>query len=171
MNRFVTNLSPIISAQDQCDKHLRKMITEEGQMLSVVIRTLMPDTYGESETLMRLGLNHDKHPAYLWLLDSYMNFQWAMSHWLAMGTEYRYRFDKTHGTEHRLADVFAEFCEPERYKLWARVEHTPHPQCFGAWTHKTKEDWPVTAYRSYMRDYKQHQMEMKWTRRHKPSWF
>ena len=82
------------------------------------------------------------------------------------GTEYRYCFDKTHGTEHRLADVFAEFCEPERYKLWARVEHTPHPQCFGAWTHKTKEDWPVTAYRSYMRDYKQHQMEMKWTRRH-----
>ena len=170
MNRFVTNLDPVIAAQDQCDKPLRKMITEEGQMLSSVIRHfgVMDD-----DRLMGMPVNHLKHDCYEWLLQGYANFSWAMRHWDGLAAEYQYRFDKVHGTETRLTDVFGACKAVEFHHLWGELQdHTPHPQCFGKrWPHKTHEDWPVNAYRSYLRDYKPTQMEMEWTRRQPPAWF
>ena len=40
MNLFILNRNPIIAAQDQCDKHVVKMIVESAQMLSTVHRML-----------------------------------------------------------------------------------------------------------------------------------
>ena len=40
MNLFILNVDPIVAAQDQCDKHVVKMIVESGQMLSTVHRML-----------------------------------------------------------------------------------------------------------------------------------
>ena len=36
MNLFILNRNPVIAAQDQCDKHVVKMIVESAQMLSTV---------------------------------------------------------------------------------------------------------------------------------------
>ena len=40
MNLFILNVDPIVAAQDQCDKHVVKMIVESAQMLSTVHRML-----------------------------------------------------------------------------------------------------------------------------------
>ena len=40
MNIFILNEDPIKAAQDQCDKHVVKMIVESAQMLSTVHRML-----------------------------------------------------------------------------------------------------------------------------------
>ena len=40
MNIFILDNNPIKAAQQQCDKHVVKMIVESGQMLSTVHRML-----------------------------------------------------------------------------------------------------------------------------------
>jgi hypothetical protein len=40
MNIFVLSDDPVQAAQDQCDKHVVKMIVESAQMLSTVHRML-----------------------------------------------------------------------------------------------------------------------------------
>ena len=40
MNIFILNEDPVIAAQEQCDKHVVKMIVESAQMLSTVHRML-----------------------------------------------------------------------------------------------------------------------------------
>ena len=160
MNRFVTNLDPKVAAQDQCDKHLRKMITEEGQMLSAAIKIMQPDIALDPR-LMGMPVNHLKHPCFKWLLEAYKNFDWAMKHWEGIADEYRYRFDNEHGSETRLKDIFRDVNTPDFASQWERQVYTPHPQTFGkSWPHKTQEIWPVGAYRSYMRDYKQFNIKM-----------
>lgn len=171
MNRFVTNLDPVIAAQDQCDKHLRKMITEEGQMLSGVVRHF---AFMDDDRLMGMPEAHFKHDCFLWLLEGFDNFAWALRHFNGLAKEYRYRFDKEHGTETRLRDLFQSCLDAEIHHLWGDAQqHTAHPQSFGkkVWPHYTNEFWPISAYRSYLRDYKPTQMQMLWTRRQPPEWF
>ena len=38
MNIFAINENPIVAAQEQCDKHVVKMIVESAQMLSTAHR-------------------------------------------------------------------------------------------------------------------------------------
>ena len=40
MNIFVLSLDPVKAAQEQCDKHVPKMVVESGQMLSTAHRIL-----------------------------------------------------------------------------------------------------------------------------------
>ena len=40
MNIFILNTDPVIAAQEQCDKHVVKMILESAQMLSTAHRML-----------------------------------------------------------------------------------------------------------------------------------
>ena len=170
VNRFITDTNPIIAAQHQCDKHLRKMIIEEAQMLSTAIREthphmVVPELYKSV---------HQSHPCTLWAGASASNWLWAWKHFNAMCDEYVFRFGKTHATATKLRGVFKDV----RNRLdfitsWSNVYHTPHPQCFGDWPYKTSEDWPVLAYRAYLRDYKPTVMKapMTWTRSKQPHWF
>lgn len=170
MNRFVTNLCPKIAAQDQCDKHLRKMLIEEAQMLSTALHDNHPHMYRDD----LYKPVHQGHPCTLWAGESCSNWLWAYKHWQGLAEEYEYRFGNA---DHRTIRVMRPLLHEVRNRVdfmtsWDNVHHTPHPQCFGDWPHKTKEDWPVTAYRSYIRDYKSTVMkEMKWTRRTQPQWF
>ena len=38
MNLFILNENPVIAAQEQCDKHINKMVIESAQMLCTVHR-------------------------------------------------------------------------------------------------------------------------------------
>ena len=40
MNIFILDNDPVLAAQQQCDKHVVKMIVESGQMLSTAHRML-----------------------------------------------------------------------------------------------------------------------------------
>ena len=45
MNIFVLNKDPVLAAQEQCDKHVVKMIVESAQMLSTAHRMLDGQVY------------------------------------------------------------------------------------------------------------------------------
>ena len=40
MNIFILNDDPVIAAQEQCDKHIPKMVVESAQMLSTTHRMI-----------------------------------------------------------------------------------------------------------------------------------
>lgn len=169
MNRFVTHTDPVIAAQHQCDKHIRKMIVEEAQMLSTALREnqspfVTPDLYKSA---------HKQHPCTLWAQASYANWMWAYEHFIGLCDEYDYRFNSPHRTKDVMRKVFTSIVDNDGFmQSWRKIKLTAHPQCFGDWPHKTSESWPVMAYRSYIRDYKANVMKsMKWTRRNPPIWF
>ena len=171
MNRFVTNVDPVIAAQDQCDKHLRKMIIEEAQMLSTALHDNYPQFYRED----LYKPVHQRHPCTLWVGESCSNWLWGWHHFRAMAKEYEHRFGSQHLTATKLLGVFNEIRNRLDFvKSWSNVLHTEHPQCFGNWHHKSENEgnFPVLAYQSYIRDYKPTVMrKMEWTRRTPPRWF
>ena len=169
MNRFITSEDPAVAAQHQCDKHLRKMIIEEAQMLSTALHDNAPALYTSS----LYKPVHQKHPCTLWAGQTVMNFLWAHAHFQALCDEHEYRFGKAHTTANKLRVIFDEITDrADFFRHFHTHELTKHPQCFGPWPHKTSEFWPIKAYRSYLRDYKPTVMKsMAWTRRPQPTWF
>ena len=91
MNIFVVDRDPVVAAQQLCDKHVVKMILETAQMLCTVAH--------------HQGFNapykvaHPKHPCTLWAGKSAANWQWLITHGLAMSKEYTRRYGKVHKSE------------------------------------------------------------------------
>jgi hypothetical protein len=106
MNIFVLSKSPIMSAKWQCDKHVVKMPTETGQMLSTALIINGAQGYWKP--------CHLKHPCTIWAAQTRANFDWLIAHGYALCNEYTNRYGKTHGA---LAAIqFAEIyrlCIPE----------------------------------------------------------
>lgn len=155
MNRFVLHEDPKVAAEHHCDKHVVKMILEEGQMLSTVHRL-----HGyEGDELYKA--THKNHPCTKWAGESRENYEWAYSLFEALCHEYIFRYGKIHKTSRLL--------EP----LWAipagipDVPMTPIPQ---AMPDDVKVDGePIMAYRSY---YKVHKARFaKWSVREVPFWW
>lgn len=92
MNLFVTNKCPVISAQDHCLVHLRKMIVEVAQMLSTAHHELDGEHIGYKPT-------HNNHPCSIWIRSSDSNYTWAYRHLEALCKEYTMRTGKVHKTE------------------------------------------------------------------------
>ena len=95
MNLFVTDLSPVVSAKNHCNVHLRKMIVETAQLLSTAHIVCDGVQVAYKKT-------HHNHPCAVWVRASTDNYLWAWQLLLAMCSEYRYRFDKPHLTETHL---------------------------------------------------------------------
>ena len=92
MNLFILNRNPVIAAQDQCDKHVVKMIVESAQMLSTVhrmldgIETKRPSKSGKTmakyfelsddrEDVLYKAV-HFNHPCTVWSRESMHNYRW-----------------------------------------------------------------------------------------------
>tara|TARA_B100001778_G_C18561433_1_gene617952 strand:+ start:913 stop:1491 length:579 start_codon:yes stop_codon:yes gene_type:complete len=96
MNIFVIgdNADPSLSATMMCDKHIPKMVVESAQMLaSALIRhgatpEEMPLT--KKKTPYKGGYPH--HPCTVWTGDTRANFNWLVSHGIALCREYSQRF-------------------------------------------------------------------------------
>lgn len=106
MNIFVLSKSPIMSAKWQCDKHVVKMPTETGQMLSTAL--FLNGAHGCWKPC------HVKHPCTIWAAKSRANFDWLIAHGYALCTEYTLRYGKTHGALQAIefAEIF-RLCIPE----------------------------------------------------------
>ena len=76
MNIFVLHEQPDVAAQILCDKHVVKMILESAQMLCTVAHN-----HGYDAPYRR---THPKHPCTLWAGKSQENWDWLISHALAM---------------------------------------------------------------------------------------
>ena len=181
MNIFILNNDPIIAAQEQCDKHVVKMIVESGQMLSTAHRMLdgtverrpsksgkttvnyykLPD---EREDIMYKAV-HFNHPCSVWSRESIANYRWHYNHFIALCDEYTYRYGKIHSTDTKLREVL--FKVPNNMPA---VNLTPfklamqsNPECIAL------QD-PIKAYRAFYQT-KQKRFKMEWAKRPIPEWF
>ena len=181
MNIFKLDDDPVISAQEQCDKHVVKMPTESAQMLSTAHRILdgytekrlsvsgksmitywvHPDSNME-ETLYKAV--HHKHPSTLWTMESNNNYNWHYTHFCALCDEYEYRYGKKHGADLRLREVLAtppRNIEVGRLTKMALAMKS-NPECM------FEDD--VKSLRAFYQT-KQDRFKMIWSKRNVPEWF
>ena len=182
MNIFAINENPIVAAQEQCDKHVVKMIVESAQMLSTAHRILdgtktkklsksgkrMVDYWSHPNKNIENTLYkavHPSHPSTLWTMESLSNYAWHYDHWYALCIEYQYRYEKVHSTETLLMELLS--VPPKNIP---HVPMTPfklamksNPECMFI-------DDPIKSYRLFYKT-KQKRFNMKWTKREIPQWF
>ena len=174
MNRFILGKTPRVIAAMMCDQHIVKMLTEEGQMISHVIRKHMPHYAAIHDTKLfrSLSAGHAQHPCTTWLEHSRGNFTFGAMLFQWMSQEYEFRFGRDHGTSERMYWVIMDALNAFEFANIPEGELTPHPQCFGDLYDlcSTSEVWPVQAYRAYYRA-KQFTFKrpMRWTYRHTPN--
>lgn len=181
MNIFILNSDPVVAAQEQCDKHVVKMIVESGQMLSTAHRMLdgtverrpsksgkttvnywkLPD---EREDILYKAV-HFNHPCSVWTRESIENYRWHYDHFIALCDEYTYRYGKVHSTDTKLRDPL--FKVPHNMPS---VDITPfklamqsNPECIAL-------NDPIEAYRAFYQT-KQKRFKMEWSQRPIPAWF
>jgi hypothetical protein len=180
MNIFVLNESPIVSAQEQCDKHVVKMIVESAQMLSTAHRMLdgvegrrrsksgktmskyweLPDS---RESVLYKAV-HMAHPCTIWTMESRANYVWHYAHFIALCDEYQYRYGKKHASDTLLSDVLVEI--PDNIPFG---KLTPFKLAMGSNPECMSID-PVESYRKFYQT-KQERFKMVWSKRTVPSWF
>lgn len=179
MNIFILDNDPVIAAQEQCDKHVVKMIVESAQMLSTVHRMLdgvmerRPSKSGAMLQYWKLNDQresilykacHFNHPSTVWTRESKANYQWHYKHFIALCDEYTYRYGKVHSTDTKLRIALQQIPTniPEKHMTPFKLAMSSNPECM-------LED----AVESYRRFYetKQKRFTMVWTKRPVPKWF
>ncbi|WP_116964615.1 pyrimidine dimer DNA glycosylase/endonuclease V [Fastidiosibacter lacustris] len=93
MNIFFLDKDPSLAARYQCDKHVVKMVLESAQILSSVHRLS-----GSNDQAL-YSLTHQNHPCVLWVIESEAHYKWLLKHYIALCSEYTYRYQKLHKSE------------------------------------------------------------------------
>ena len=162
MNIFYFDDCPMESAQAQPDKMLVKMPLESAQMLCTAHRELD----GDSEWVQRNKLYktaYKNHPCTLWARECSANYRWLYEHFLELGEEYTYRYNKVHASVEKLAKSL--FFLPDNIRH--TKEKTTIVQAMPE-QYKRLHD-PIQAYRDYVMNEKHY---AKWEkRRDKPTWW
>ena len=119
MNIFVTDPSPIVSAQVLPDKHIVKMPLECCQMLSVIASSEWGHGFGVLPKLDGKPYKTEKgafrnHPCTKWASEFVHNWRWLIRHGIALCEEYTHRYDKVHSCLHTLAyaDQIFPYADP-----------------------------------------------------------
>ena len=131
MNIFVLDLCPVKAAQYQCDRHVVKMVLETAQLLCTAF-----DDAPYKKT-------HVNHPCAVWTRAARGNYEWLVSHGIALANEYKQRYGKTH----RSLDTIL-WCNDNVHKVntFTQAINTPFAQ---AMPDQYKDANPVLAYRRY----------------------
>jgi hypothetical protein len=79
-----------------------KIILESAQMLSTTRRW-----YGDKNPLLYKSC-FEVHPCTIWTRKSLSNYNWLLSHFVALCNEYSYRYLKIHSTQ----NLLESFCQP-----------------------------------------------------------
>jgi hypothetical protein len=186
MNIFILNNDPVLAAQEQCDKHVVKMIVESGQMLSTAHRMIdgtverRPSKSGkttvnyyklddEREDIMYKAV-HFNHPCSVWTRESCCNYSWHYEHFIALCEEYTYRYGKVHSTETKLRDILKQI--PKNINRAGgrtpfKLAMQSNPECL------VPTLGGIDAVATYQNFYKtkQKRFKMDWTKRQIPEWF
>ena len=186
MNIFILHEDPVKAAQDQCDKHVVKMIVESAQMLSTVHRMLdgsieqRPSKSGK-RILKYYKLNdiredvlykavHHNHPCTVWSRESCCNYTWHYEHFIALCEEYTYRYGRTHSTDTKLRKILKEIPKniPRNAGRTAfKLAMSSNPECVVYGLGGTDA---VKSYRNFYKT-KEKRFKMDWTKRKVPEWF
>jgi len=143
MNIFVLSLCPLLCAKMHLDKHVVKMITEYGQLLSTCHHMM---SNSPSEGLMKKCF--PKHPCAIWLRESTGNYIWLYHLFCHLCDEYTYRYGKIHKTDSRLRVILNEIPEllPDGVLTTFKQAIPDHAK------HKN----PILGYHTYYKQYKRH---------------
>ena len=150
MNIFAVDYNPVVAARSLCDRHLSKMSVETAQMISAALIkhkcpvSKLPLT--KAGTPYRGG--HPHHPATLWSGETQGNYRWLCLHGLALTSEFKKRYKKTHACRKPIQDM----CGLLSYI--PKGELTPFARCINKETYPElhdKSQWRsvVLAYRAY----------------------
>lgn len=101
MNIFISDVDPVIAAQNLDDKRVVKMILESAQMLCTALHV-----NGASQ-LAKYKKTHENHPSNVWARTSDSNYQWLLDHFKALCDEYEFRYSKTHASFDLYSDLIA----------------------------------------------------------------
>lgn len=181
MNIFVLDKDPEVAAQQQCDKHVVKMIVESAQMLSTAHRVLdgfktkrlsktgnrMIDYYELDDYEAELSYYkacHVNHPCSIWCRESEANYRWLWEHMYALCHEYTHRYGKRHKSENVLWPLKSPPFNIKKGGL------TPFALAMGAAPECINKNDPVDSYRNFYQT-KQNRFKMAWTKRDIPEWF
>ena len=99
MNIFYLG-NPQTSAQELCDKHVVKMITESAQMLCAV-HWCKADTLEKVQECLSYHLfkpAHINHPSTIWTRETNEQYLWHYELYVEMCKEYTRRYGKIHGS-------------------------------------------------------------------------
>ena len=152
MNIFILNEDPEIAAQEQCDKHVVKMILETAQMLC--------SAYPNGDAPYKR--THFNHPCTIWARQSFNNYKWLILHGKALCKEYTKRYNKVHKSQ-----KIIEWCDLNKVLLdFPKQGITPFIQ---AMPDEYKDESAVKAYRKYYCVEKK--AFAKWDKTDKPKWF
>jgi len=151
MNIFILDNDPIKAAQMQCDKHVVKMILESAQMLCTIAT--------QQGFVAPYRPTHAKHPCTIWTAESRQNWDWLITHALALCAEYTSRYGKTHKSQQHI-----EWCKSLNISLPV-VGSTPFAQ---AMPEQYRNSDPVKAYRAY---YKGEKARFATWKSETPSWW
>lgn len=153
MNIFVLDRNPVLAAQQQCNKHVVKMVLESAQMLCLAF---------PKGTTPYKNTNHFNHPCSIWVRKSRANFNWLIEHGLALCKEYESRYGKIHKSQ-----AVIEWCKENSHTLSFPSEGlTEFAQAMPDECRRTD---PVEAYRTY---YIMHKRNFaKWPDNKKPAWY
>lgn len=164
MNIFFTSFDPVQAAQWLPNRLVVKMVVESAQMLSTATRLLGEWSVFNEITIYKTA--QPNHPCNVWVRECSENYWWLFNHYLALGTEYTYRYHKAHKSM-RLAGLLCE-CPagiPFSKELTKPVQAMPD---------KYRAERVEIAYRRYCIDEKTINADGKeavWTRRERPYWW
>ena len=143
MNIFVTDPSPVASAQVLPDKHIVKMPLETCQMLSIVASDKWGHGFGILPKLDGTPYKTEKgafrnHPCTVWAQD---NYTWLILHGLALCYEYTHRYGKKHSCQSTIAHCT---------QIFPPQDHDPKSFAF-AGPDEFKYDTSIDTFTAYKR--------------------
>ena len=90
MNIFYLDKCPEKAAKLQYNKHVVKMILESAQMLCTAHHH-----FGRGDSVPYKKA-HYNHPSTIWVRENHYQYQWLYWHMIALGDEYKKRYNKEH---------------------------------------------------------------------------
>jgi len=130
MNIFYLHRCPVKAANIQYNKHVVKMILESAQMLCTAHHHYA-ELLAQDSDYIPYKKAHYNHPSTIWCRKNYDQYMWLYDHMIALGKEYNKRYNKTHLTITKCADVLSMSpvgipvgtfeeppqCMPDEYKV------------------------------------------------------
>ena len=148
------------NAQFHCDKHVVKMGSELGQMISTAYHVLQPNNvphwcYAKAA--------YRNHPCSIWVRESSANFLYACKLGLAIYNEYQFRYNKPNNFIKLKNLLDNSIKHPIKSTLNTL---TPFAQAMPS--EFRMKNHAITAYRTYYASKKRHLFS--WKRREVPYW-